>query len=552
MRRGAVGAEDTKLVDGLSPGNLVVCDPASWCCFPVVLAGVETSVPGKSISVGQVYGDTYWEKRLAAARAFHTAHDRWPDRASDDPDEHRLAVWLATQKIMWRAGCLPAQRQQALSAAGVRLEPNRTPAGRDAHWVARLAELQAFRTLHGRWPAESNDDPAAHSLAVWLSKQRALCRTGRISGYRYQALIDAGVELNPGKPHWETRLAELQDFRAVHNRWPALASENLVEQSLARWLKMQYWLYKTGRLSGQRRQALDDAGAAPGGKEPVPVVADTCWCDRLAQVVAYQTRYGRWPSTTLGDHQEAVDAVWLIHQRAAARQGRLPEPHRQALIEAGVDLNPLDTRWDARMAELKAFRATCNRWPTKTSPNPAERQLAAWLAYQQKNPRPGRRQTLLDAGVKIGPPPKRQGRRKHPDEWLAELETFHTTQQRWPVITSDDTAERRLGCWVNNQRIAYRAGRMSQQQQQALTRLGVDLAPNRGQVRKENHWATRLAELLAFHAARHRWPVKNFNNPDEQHLWVWLSNQRTAYRAGKMPEHRSQALLDAGVRLVPG
>ena len=442
----------------------------------VALAGMGTKPPGKSISVGQVYGDTYWENQLNKVQAFRTAHDRWPDRNSSSPEEQHLAVWLANQRIMWRTGCLPARRQQALADAGARLEPGLEPAERDARWAARLAALQAFHAAHSRWPAESDRDPKARSLASWLDKQRRL--------------------------------------------------------------------YRAGKLSGQRRQALDDAGAADGGKKPAP--ADR-WLDRLAQVVAYQTRYGRWPSATLGDHQEAVDAVWLIRQRTAARRGLLSEPRRQALAEAGVELEPWETRWVARMAELEAFHTTQGRWPAKTSPDLAEQKLAAWLAYQQKNPRPEHRQTLLDAGVKIGPPPKHWGRRKHPDEWLAELETFHNIHRRWPTKTSGDTAERRLGCWLNNQRYAYQTGRMSRQQQQALTGLGVDLAPGRGQARKDNLWAARLADVQAFRAAHNRWPTKNVGDPDEQHLWVWLSNQRSAYRAGKMSAQRQQAWRDAGM-----
>ena len=448
---------------------------------PVALGCMGTRrPPGKGISAGHTYSDIYWQEQLAKVKAFHTVHDRWPDRASGSPVERRLAGWLSNQRIMWQAGCLPASRRKALVVSGVWLEPD----GRDARWVAHLAELQAFHTAHQRWPSASSDDPAARRLAKWLNKQQTTWRAGRMPKQRQQALVAAGIRFDRSRErknddHWAKQLARLKRFRDAHKRWPVKTSSNLEEHRLWVWLANQHSAYRAGKLSGPRQQALLDAGVnlapQPGHRDH-----EDHWAARLAALNAFHAANSRWPTVSSADPGERSLGGWLANQRMAYRAGKLSAPHQQALSDA---LTPSRGR---------------------------ERHEKYWL------------------------------------EQLAKVVAFHATHNRWPALAAENLVELKLSHWLDHQRVVSRAGRMSEQHRQALLDAGIDLTPGWGQAEQENRWADQLADLEAFHAANGRWPSRTSDDPEEHRLAVWLSNQKIVCRAGKMTPQRQQALHAAG------
>ncbi|WP_395940353.1 helicase associated domain-containing protein [Arthrobacter sp. U41] len=92
-------------------------------------------------------------------------------------------------------------------------------------------------------------------------------------------------------------------------------------------------------------------------------------------------------------------ANWLSIRRRAARAGDLNEAERQLLaVLPGWEDSPRSRsdaeRWNRRLEELRAFRASEGRWPQFRRPVPeSERVLGVWLHAQRQTFGAGQLQT---------------------------------------------------------------------------------------------------------------------------------------------------------------
>ena len=426
----------------------------------------------------------------------------------------------------------------------------------DARWQEQLTAAVAYHTKLGRWPSTQLGDWAERICANWIGKQRVAYRAGKLSDQRRQALLDAGIELEPWATTWATQLVELAAFHADKSRWPSSHSKDSTEHRLGIWLNLQR--QRAGQLSQQQRQALAEAGVElhPGREMNSD---EAYWDARLTELAAFHATQGRWPSVTSENVTERRLAKWLNRERVACRAGRdlLSKRRRAALAKAGIELYPQQLRWAKQLSKLKKFYAKHNHWPARGSSNQAERSLALWLDNQQTAYRAGRlsdeqRQAMPAGALEAKAPEVDSRRQTHWADRLAQLGVFRTENGRWPSTRSEDPEERGLAAWLNTQRMEYRAGRLSIERQQALRSTGVkgfNLAIGNT---FDEYWLIRLNQVRDFRASQGRWPSRSSKDPDELQQANWMNNQRADYRGGKLPGWRRQALLDAGVELSPG
>jgi superfamily II DNA or RNA helicase len=99
-----------------------------------------------------------------------------------------------------------------------------------------------------------------------------------------------------------------------------------------------------------------------------------------------------------------------------------------------------------------------------------------------------------------------------------------------------------LGSWIQTQRKQQRAGTLAPDRAAALDNLGItwDLAGT--------GWKRGLAHAAAYHAATGHLSIPGgYRTPDGFDLPSWLSDQRTARRAGKLAPDRAAALDNLGI-----
>jgi len=93
--------------------------------------------------------------------------------------------------------------------------------------------------------------------------------------------------------------------------------------------------------------------------------------------------------------------------------------------------------------------------------------------------------------------------------------------------------KRDFGRWVHNQRQLYTKGKLSQERTAQLECIGFEWA-----VEVQQHWEERFTELVSYKEKN-----GNCNVPKrEGALGIWVSNQRSMYKKGKLSQERTTQL----------
>jgi hypothetical protein len=89
----------------------------------------------------------------------------------------------------------------------------------------------------------------------------------------------------------------------------------------------------------------------------------------------------------------------------------------------------------------------------------------------------------------------------------------------------------KLGSWLNTQRMAFKAGELSQARQERLKMLGVEWNLF------DATWERNFDVLLAYRAREGNADVPQSHKEEGAKLGGWLKNQRKAFKEGKWTGH---------------
>ena len=199
---------------------------------------------------------------------------------------------------------------------------------------------------------------------------------------------------------------------------------------------------------------------------------------------------------------------------------------RKLLNDLGFDWAPIETCWRERYGELLEFKREHGHTyvPAIWEENP---ELGSWVVTQRhrkRNLTP--KQIAMLEKVGFDWDPYETAWRRHYEELLE----FHRKHGhcRPRVDTSD------LGKWVHKQRM--KADKIPPHRKKLLNRIGFLWSEKIDAV-----WMRKFEELKAYHARYGHSPDTN-----ESPLGVWVSNQRTIHRTGRMPPEREKLLEEIG------
>lgn len=131
-------------------------------------------------------------------------------------------------------------------------------------WQERVAELAAFRRIHGRFPRSYVE--GEKKLYSFLQHQRNCHRSGKLSQAK-AAYLDEFVPnwLTPPKQYresdlWDRRISDFAMFIRDQGRYPSYkAAMDPAEKTLATWLTRQRRCHRLGTLKAVRKARLDEA-----------------------------------------------------------------------------------------------------------------------------------------------------------------------------------------------------------------------------------------------------------------------------------------------------
>lgn len=481
--------------------------------------------------------DDTWRIRAAAVARYRLESGRFPAANAADREARGLGMWLRTQRRALRDGKLLPHREEWLS----RNLPNWEDPYTDV-WLAKAEATAHFAADAGRLPSLGEDrDETERELAGWLRTQRAIAREDRLPDERRAWLDDALPGwADPYEAAWFQTVEAAARYRETHGRLPRAGGADAEERRLGTWLTKQRTHALAGTLQPARAARLDER--LPDWRAPKL----RSWHSRAEEAAEFVARHERLPARRAAAEPGELElAVWLGNQRAADREGRLDEARRRWLDERLPGWSLVRKRhWHEKAEAVARFEAEHGRLPGALESDPDARTLGLWLSRQRKAAKEGRLAPDRERWLRMRVPGWRS---PYFNVWVTTAERvmrFRSDHGRLPSRRTNGTPlERELGVWLNNQRCAARDERLSPERRRWLDEQIPEWF--------DPHFAIWLANanaVAAYRGRTGRLPYFRSPDPELRRLGGWLNNQRTAQKAGRLPERRA-AWLD---RHLPG
>lgn len=142
-------------------------------------------------------------------------------------------------------------------------------------------------------------------------------------------------------------LSELKAFYKLHGHTnvPRTYAAN---QELAQWVRLTRESWRQGRLHEFHVQELIQADFcfAP---------LDEAWQTQYENLVAYVKLNG--DAKVPRDYHDHSLAVWVMHQRAAKKKGKLTDDELRLLTEVAFIFEPQEHQWAENLSRLEQFKA---------------------------------------------------------------------------------------------------------------------------------------------------------------------------------------------------
>jgi hypothetical protein len=359
----------------------------------------------------------------------------------------------------------------------------------ERQWKRQFAALAKFRRKHGHCLV-SRKRQGNSRLAKWVAEQRAMRRRGKLRSDRFRRLEQLGFAWNYQDGLWDRQFTELKAYRRLHGHCqvPARSKEY---PSLGNWVHFQRVQKRAGCLSAKRARRLKQIGFDWISRGRLAGFRDstyweTKWERMLSALVKFKGRFGhcRVPAGRSGD---PTLRGWVSRQRKLKRQGLLRKDRRRRLEALGFDWRPAasaNLRWERcfqRLAEFHRRFGHCHV-PAEWAEN---RTLGGWVVKTRMLRRTGRLSAdkvrrLDKIGFVWDATAKR--RAEHDavwSKWLAQLIAFRRKHGHLCVPT-DQRKFHRLRVWMDNQRISYHRGWLSEDRIRRLEMVRFPWLSDRG------------------------------------------------------------------------
>ncbi|CAJ1400036.1 unnamed protein product [Effrenium voratum] len=349
------------------------------------------------------------------------------------------------------------------------------------HFETGYQELLAFLGQDGHVTMPRHIVTANNfRLGQWVWRQRQQRRAGKLSQGQIQRLDSLAFVWHLPEHKWQLGFEELVAYTREHGNTQVPAGYKTAGGfGLRRWVNVQRWAKSAGKLSEERAQRLNSLDFV-WGKSTVSLTQR--WERGFEELVAYTQEHGH--AQVPAGYKTAGGfglGRWVSTQRRAKPAGKLSEERAQRL-------NSLDFVWGKRTMSFE------QRW---------ERGFEELVAYTREHGN-----TQVPAGYK----------------------------------TAGGFGLRR---WVNVQRWAKSAGKLSEERAQRLNSL--DFVWGKRTMSFEQRWELGFEELVAYTQEHGNAQVPaGYKTAGGFGLRRWVNVQRWAKSAGKLSEERTQRLNSLG------
>jgi len=461
--------------------------------------------------------DALWELQFSEIKRFQSIHGHC-NILKSDKDFTQLYTWIGSQRTNKRRGILSLKRIQRLDELGFLWEPSP-----NSIWDVNFGKLVKFKEKHGHClvPAKYHKDI---KLGRWVSLQRTEKKLNILPRDRESTLDNIGFSWTADlhEKSWDERYEDLKRFKKEYGNCN-VPSRYTTDSLLGKWVSRQRVEKKAGVLSNERITLLNQLGFCWDA-------VDALWELRFSELKRFQSIHGH--CNILKSDKDFIQLyTWIGSQRSNKRRGILSLQRTQRLDELGFLWNFRLENWDSFFSELVSFKKEHGHCDVRKYHGA---RLHRWIISQRDAKKRDslsfdRTEKLNSIGFIWALNDNLWSRR------YAELKDFSKIHGHCIVPTRSGD----LGKWVSHQRNRKKSGKITQEEESLLNRIGFNWGTN------FSSWESRCSDLRKFKTEHSHCNVPR-DHKEFPTLGSWIAVQRVKRRKGLLSESQIKALDELG------
>jgi superfamily II DNA or RNA helicase len=379
-------------------------------------------------------------------------------------------------------------------------------------WDSHFKTLEKYFHKNGHSNINQNEN---QKLYYWCYRQKKHVKD--LSEEQISALKSVNFNFTtkrilnngPRLTDWMQRLKELENYYNSKGNFK-IPSDIKKYKGLFYWLDYQKDLYRKGRLAPEKIQALEEINFSFNKENekadniiPIPKFEEKkqptleLWKDIYLRLITYKLEKGHC-NVPRNFRQDRELSNFVVNQRDLYRQGKLSTDQIKKMELIGfkweVNADPTtNIRWAKNYNKLAEI---LKNTPKLKARGLIDKSLDTWIKQQRVNRKKSKLSeeqiSLLD---KIGFEWHPGTIRDLADEkWLQMLQELENFKEKFGDcnVPQVDKVYRKLGRWVNDQRVYYNKGKLITYRKELLEDLGMIWNI------KEYEWANKIKALQDF------------------------------------------------------
>jgi len=504
-----------------------------------------TSNESGNKSGGKIRAERTWISRMGELKDYYSKHKHYRISQKDKQNDS-LRTWIQRTKRFYREGKLT--EEQIIELKEINFDftnnwGNRKKSGISKVWLGHFEELRKYYHLKGTFFISKKDKDFL-KLHSWLLVQRTTFNQGKLEKEKVKLFESIGYSLttryyqkknyptNETIDSWELRLNELKEYYEANNSFYIPISD-IEHRQLLSWIRVQRSNYKKNTLSQERIDKLVSIGYSfdimyygfgkekKENEEPNENARRT-WEANYLKLINYKIVNGHCNVPRTYKEDSAL-ANFVSRQRYNYRRKKLTidQIKKLELINFEWEGNrqpDYDEVWMKNYTTLKKiFSKTGNSHIKKGF---ADNTMYTWTLQQRmkrrKNKLTQEQIKMLDA-IKFVWNPVSTGGSPDDDAWLAMLEQLSLYKMKFGDcnVSQLNKDYKKLGRWVNDQRLNYSRGKLHEHRKELLEELGFIWNT------KEYEFDLKIKMLQEFYQKNGHFDVKQ-SDKEFGGLYDWL------------------------------
>lgn len=503
--------------------------------------------------------DETWLKRFEELKSYVAQEGTFliPNK---NRERQTLVSWIQYQKAQFRNGTLGSTKTKLLndikfpftqnyrgkSINSILKETNPVPKKiKPSLWDKKFDEFKEYYQNNKTFLIPS-DNTDLQSLSSWIRYQRILYRENKLEQDKIRKLEELGYSFNLDfrgrKPNdenvvredWETRLMQLKAYFDENGTFLITKFDN-ENADLLQWVRYQRLLNTQGKLSDEKLKAFHEIGYSfdlkyygkgREKKEKVvkvkPQAVTHTWDLNYMKLLDYKMKFGNC-NVPRGFKDDISLSHFVVRQRAHYKQGKLNKDQIRKLEFLGFEwevnrkLTFIEI-WKKNYSILfEEFKKAGNSNITKGY---FDNSLYTWVLQQRmkrRNNELTEEQIKLLDDIAFNWNPEGSGGSPDDDRWFEMLEQLSEYKNKYGNcnVSQLNKDYKKLGRWVNDQRLNYSRGKLLEHRKELLEELGFIWNT------KEHEFDLKVNMLKEYHLKNGHFDVKQ-SDKEYGGLYDWL------------------------------